>query len=401
MTNAKFLNNIIRRLTRPLGIEISRCQKASIFNYKMVSLTPRTGKKGNVLLAYILEPFLLKPGEAISTKHTHDWESLQIANTFRNLGYAVDVIDFRNFEFNPKKHYSFFVSARSYFTEIGQKLNQDCTKIVHLETSHFLFNNSAAYKRCLELQQRRGIALTSFKWVQPNLAIEHADVATIKGNSFTVSTYSYAKKPYFQTNNPAVVFLPWQESKNFQACRNNFLWLGSTGFVHKGLDLVLEAFTEMPDHYLTVCGPISREKDFAKAFHKELYETANIHTYGWIDVGSREFIDLANRCIGIVYPSCAEGQAGSLINCLQLGLIPIASYQSGVDIGEFGVVLNECTIEEIKASVRRVSAYPEEKLKMMAKSAWKYAEKNHSREKFAEDYEKIIRAIIKNGTSYK
>ena len=34
--------------------------------------------------------------------------------------------------------------------------------------------------------------------------------------------------------------------------------------VHKGLDLVLEAFAGMPEYHLTVCGPVAKEKDFER-----------------------------------------------------------------------------------------------------------------------------------------
>jgi len=392
------LKKTLKRLTRLFGFEISRYSKKSQ-TQKIVSLKPKNKSKGNVLLAYIIDPFLLKPDETVSNKHTHDWESLQMGSTFLELGYAVDVIDYRDNKFIPQKDYSFFISARSYFQEIGQRLNNNCVKIVHLETSHFIFNNSAAYIRHLNLQQRRGVTLTSLKWVRPNWAIEHADIATIKGNQFTVNTYSYAKKPFFQTPNPAVISLPWPKDKNFNASRKNFLWLGSDGLVHKGLDLVLEAFTEMQDQNLTVCGPIQQDKPFETAYYKELYETPNIHTYGWIDISSKNFIDLTNNCIGLVYPSCAEAQAGSVVNCLQAGLIPIISYESGVDVDDFGICLRECTIQEIKKTVAKVSAFPEEKLKSMARTAWEYAQKNHTREKFAEDYRNIIQTIIKNHSS--
>lgn len=393
-----FFIKILKRLTRSFGYEISKYYQPS-YSDRMVSLKSHNGYKGNVLLAYILEPFLLRPGEPVSNKHTHDWESLQIGKTFQDLGYAVDVIDYRNHQFIPKKNYSFFVSARSYFQQISQKLNPDCIKIVHLETSHFLFNNTAAYKRNLDLQQRRGITMTSLKWIQPNWAIEHADIATIKGNQFTVDTYAYAKKPFFQTRNPAVVSLPWPDNKKFDDCRNNYMWLGSDGLVHKGLDLVLEAFAGMPDHHLTVCGPVQQDKRFEKAYYKELYETPNIYTHGWLDVGSEAFIDITGKCIGLVYPSCAEAQAGAVINCLQAGLIPIISYESGVDVDDFGVILRGCSILEIQETVKRVSAYPEEKLKIMARTAWEYARNYHSRERFEEEYKQIIQTIIEQYAS--
>ena len=69
--------------------------------------------------------------------------------------------------------------------------------------------------------------------------------------------------------------------------------------MHKGLDLVLEAFAGMPDHHLYVCGPLQQEKDFVKAFYTELYETPNIHAVGWVDLEGPEFLEIVNKCVGL------------------------------------------------------------------------------------------------------
>ncbi len=384
---------MIREIFRKFGLEINRYAPKN--NEKnCVSLKPENGYKGNVLLSYIIEPFLLEDEESVSNAHTHDWESLQTGKTFLNLGYVVDVIDYRDRTFVPQKNYSFFVAARTNFQRIAQLLNKDCIKILHAETSHWLFNNSAAYKRCLALQQRRGVSLKSFKWVEPNWAIEYADYVTIKGNRFTISTYSYARKSFFRTSNPACALYPLQENKNYETCKQNFLWFGSKGLVHKGLDLVLEAFAEMPDYHLTVCGPIHKEKDFENAYYKELYQTPNIHTVGWVDISSPEFIEITNKCIGLIYPSCAEGQAGSVINCLQTGLIPILSYESGVDVYDFGLILKDCSIDAIRKSVIKISNLPVEEQKLMTRKAWEHARTNYTRERFTEEYRQIIEKIV-------
>ena len=83
--------------------------------------------------------------------------------------------------------------------------------------------------------------------------------------------------------------------------RGRFLWIGSQGLVHKGLDLVLEAFARMPDLHLTVCGPIREEPAFEAAFRRELYATPNIETLGWVDIASPAFADLlpAHRGAGL------------------------------------------------------------------------------------------------------
>ena len=83
-----------------------------------------------------------------------------------------------------------------------------------------------------------------------------------------------------------------------------------------------------------------------------------------------------------------------MISCMHAGLIPIVSREASVDVDEsFGWVLKECSIEEIKASIRKVSNLSGEDLKGMARKAWDFARANHTRERFAEEYRKSISAI--------
>jgi glycosyltransferase involved in cell wall biosynthesis len=385
------MKKIIKKIFRTFGIEITRYTQNPY--ERIITLKPKKRSQGNVLLSYKIEPILLKPDEPMPNAHTNYWESLQIAQTFLDFGYRVDVIDSRNEKFIPKKNYSFFIT-RTDIERIAQLLNKDCVKIVHLDVAHWLFNNYASYRRSLALQQRRGITVRSQRIVEPNLAIEYADYATILGNQFTIDTYSYVQKPIFRVPISTCAIYQWPENKNFEACRKNFLWFSGSGLVHKGLDLVLDAFAEMPDYHLYVCGPIQQEKDFGNAYHKELCETSNIHTIGWVDVESPEFIEITNNCIGLIHPSCAECGGGSVIACMHAGLIPIVSYESSVDVHDFGVILNDCSIDTIKKTVQMLSSLPAEELKQMARKAWKFARANHTRERFAEEYKKIITKII-------
>jgi len=362
---------------------------------RFISLRPKRTCRGNVLLCYENKGFFLKPGERMPSEHTNRWESVQIAQSFLDLAYQVDVISENNDWFVPTKDYSFFVGNRINFDRIADSINRDCVKILHIDTAHWLFQNTAEHQRLLALQRRRGLTLPTRRSLSPNLAIEHADYATILGNEFTISTYAYANKPLYRLPISSAALYPWREDKDFAACRNHFLWMGSYGFVHKGLDLVLEAFAQMPDYHLTVCGPIDDEMDFKNAYDKELYRTPNIHTEGWIDLDSPEFLKISDRCIGLIYPSCSEGQCGGVVTCLHAGLIPIVSYESGVDIDSgFGVVLKNCSIEKIKNAIRGVSSLPTQQLKQMARKSWEFARANHTREIFAKEYSKSVSEII-------
>ncbi len=371
------------------------------------SLPPEGTHRGNVLLSYIVEPLLLEKETQISNAHHHDWLSWKIARTFSRLGYAVDAVDYRDRVFRPEKPYNFFIGARTNFQRISKLLDKACLKIVHLDMAHWLFNNFAAYERCLDIQKRRGAALKSYKMQEMNWAIESADLATTNlGNQFNVGTYAYSGKPIYQFPLPSCSTFPFPESKDFEACRKHFIWFGSRGLAHKGLDLVLEAFAGMPDYHLTVCGPVrvenntsknfhfSPETDFEKAHHRELFNTPNIRTVGWVDIDTQVFREITNNAMAVIFPSCAEGGGASVITCMHAGLIPCVSYESNVEVGSFGITLKENTISEIQYSVKEMSSWPAEKIHRRARKAWKFARKFHTREYFSNEYERFVSRLV-------
>ena len=350
--------------------------------------------QGNVLISYITAPFRLKPDDNWPTSHSNYWECSQMARTFLDSGYAVDIIDWTDNRFFPQKKYEIFIDIHSNMERLAPLLRDECLKILHITGAHWLFQNHAEYGRLLSLQQRRGISLSPRRIVPPSLGIEYADGATIVGNEFTLSTFTYANKPIHRIPLSSAVTFPWVSEKDFNACRRTFLWIGSSGMVHKGLDLVLEAFTDLKDCYLHICGPVQDETDFVNAYSKELYSTANIKTHGWIDVASPEFAALTRQCAAVVYPSCSEGTAGSVITCLHSGLIPIVSKESGVDIGDFGFLFRNVTVDEIKETINGVASLSADELRVRSKKTWEFAQDNHTREEFAKAYRKIVAKLL-------
>lgn len=389
------LKKIIKDAALKCGVEIKRARPAPPeASGSVVSLRPEGASKGTMLLSYIMEPFLLTEGEPVPNTHTHYGESLEMAKVFLGLGYGVDSIDYRNRAFIPKKNYAVFVGARTNFARIAASLNSDCIKIVHMDTAHWLFNNAASYRRGLELQRRRGVTVDSLRIIEFNLGIEYADFATVLGNEFTLGTYAYAGKPLFRIDVPSCAVYPWPEDKDYDACRKNFLWLGSSGLVHKGLDLVLEAFAGMPDYHLYVCGPVTDEKHFERAFYRELYLTPNIHTVGWVDVAQARFRAVLDTCIGVVYPSCSEGQAGSVVTCMHAGVIPIVSYETGIDVEDFGIILGESSVEEIRKAVAALAGCSGSELGSRARATWEYARTHCTAERYARSYRQIVERIM-------
>lgn len=362
-------------------------------HHEIITLTTPIKSDKNVLLSYITYPFKNDQKSQDFTSHTNRWECQQIASTWSKYGYNVDVIDWDNSTFLPKKEYSIFIDIHSNMERLAPILGRDCKKILHITGAHWKFQNSAEMKRLSDLKSRRGIKLKPRRQVPPSLGIEYADCATILGNAFTQSTFAYSGKPLYPIPLSTTVQFPYYE-KDFTKIKKNFLWFGSSGMVHKGLDLVLDAFSELPDCNLTVCGPVDQETDFKKAYFKELYRSKNIRTLGFIDVRSAKFLEVIRNTNALIYPSCSEGQAGSVITCLHAGLIPIISYESGVDVDDFGIILQKSSVEEIVESIEMLLQKPTEELQRMSKSAWLYARTHHTQEKFAECYNAFVNHIL-------
>ena len=361
---------------------------------QVVRLSPDVKSKGNVLVSYILESYTTDPSDSVYRSHTHYWETRQMINTFLELGYTVDLISYRNTSFRPQRKYDFFIGARTNFDRLAGLLNDTCRKVVHLDTAHWITNNHNAYSRLLDLCHRRRVAIMgSIRIIEHNLAIENADLGTILGNEFTIESYAYAGKPLFRIPISSPIDFEWSK-RDIDSIRNNYMWFGSSGFVHKGLDLVLELFSDLPDYNLYVCGPLEKEQAFVREFYKELYETVNIHPVGWVDVNDVKFKRILDNCLGIVYPSCAEGGGGSLIGCMQGGVIPVASYESSVDIADNGIVLKESSLAEMRKEVVRLSGLNSVELETMSHKVWEFTSRTHTKKSFAEKYKKFVTDVL-------
>lgn len=370
-------------------------RKARRVERRRVRLVPEGRARGAVLFSYILDPFVLRPGAPVPHGHTHYWESRRMALTFVERGFEVDAISWTNRRYRPEREVDFALDVRLNLERLAPLLPAGCVKIAHLDTAHYRFHNAAQQHRLERLRERRGCAIEPTKRVPENRLIETADVATILGNRFTQETYAFAGTPLNRLPISTTVLFPWPDGKDFDRARRRFLWFGSGGLVHKGLDLVLEAFAGLPDFELVVCGPVRKERDFERCYFRELYRTPNVETLGWVDIAGEEFRELAASCLGVVYPSCSEGGGGSVVTCLHAGLIPVVTREASVDVGDdFGVVLGGASVPAIREAVGALAARPAAELEAMARRGWSFARENHTRDAFAAAYGRFVDRLL-------
>ena len=384
---------LINRFLGILGLELRRRQRPKGHKVDFASLRSQGNPIGNVLISYIPDD-VLKDEAAVSASHTHYWECRQMAKSFAAAGFNVDVVDFANSQFVPQKSYDVLVSARTNLERLSRHVPDHCLKVAHLDTAHFLTNNANATERLRHIRDHHGVTLFSNRMVEFNWAIEAADIGCVLGNAFTADSYGYAGKAIHRIPLSSIRQYDWLDDKDFDACRNTYLWFGSGGFAHKGLDLVIEAFTDLPDHKLLICGPLDLEPRFIKAFDEPMFHSDNIETIGWIDVTSPAFTDIRRRAVATIYPSCSEGGGGSVIMCMHAGLIPVVTPEASVDVGDFGTVLDATSSTAVREAVLELSALPASTIEERARAAWRYARDHHTRERFAEAYERFVEDVV-------
>ena len=328
----------------------------------------------NVLISYITKPFR----KGIDITHTSSAEVLEIAKIFRSLGYNVDAADYDYDGFIDYSKYSVvFGFGEPLINSFYSNLQNRLVRIYYGTGMHISVQNNNSLKRIGEVYNKKGVwLLDSGRIVEKAWAPQTniVDAMILLGNEEVSETYKrFFNKDIFLIPPSYYNLYDYKEIievKNFTKAKRNFLWFGSSGLIHKGLDLILEVFKNLPTLQLHVCGPIDDEPGFKTAYHNELYDTSNIHTHGFVKIDSPLFERLLKECAFVVYPSCSEGGGVSILNAIgNGGLIPILSKEASIDIDDFGISIENISSEAVQNAIEKALMLPVEEIKTRSSKA--------------------------------
>jgi len=258
---------------------------------------------------------------------------------------------------------------------------------------YWKFHNERELARFAALRRRRGVGLPPDRFIRNSEegALLAADGVIGIGNDFTRKTYA-GFSPIIMLNGTSLSDDYYERhDKDFEKRREHFLYFAGGGPVHKGLDLLLEAFVGLEQH-LWICSRI--DQLFAVVYSDELHSCSNIHLVGWVQPRSAKFYELMNTCNYVILPSCSEGQAHSVVECMNQGLIPVVSHATGLDVDGYGVILDACTIEEIARVVPMLSSHSAAWCKETSLKARRAATCDFSECVFANSMKKALQRMI-------
>jgi len=360
----------------------------------VVRLDPVGRRRGVFSLSYIAWPFRDGWDSPKARGHTNAFECVAIAEAFRSCGLAVEVVDHDDADYVPPADCIVAMDIHSNLERWDPFLPAGCIRLLHATGPHWLGWNHGELARLVAVRDRKGIALAPRRQVSPSRGVEVASRVTVLGNQYTIDSFGFAGKPVTRVPISSAYRFEWPSGRNLEDARRRFLWVGSYGMVHKGLDLALDAFAGMPDLELTVCGRPEKERDFFRLYEKELRHTPNIRFHGWIDMGAPDFLEIARTHSAIVYPSSAEGGAGSVIHAMHAGMAPIVTTEASIDCGSFGSPIAAGDVASVQAAVRRYAELPAPEVEARARGAYEHVRAHHTQELFRENINALARQIV-------
>lgn len=351
--------------------------------------------RGSVAISYLTWPFIVGLDEGKMRGHTNAFEVMEMAAAFQEQGFRVEICDWDNEEYTPPSDCRIAIDIHGNLERWDKELPAGCLRVLHATGPHWLAYNRGELDRIADLRDRRGVALTPRRQVSPSKAVEIVDRATVLGNQYTIDTFAFARKRFSRIPISSAYELPWPENRIMETARRKFLWVGSFGMVQKGLDLVLEAFAQMPELELTVCGRPEKESDFFRLYEKELTRTPNIQFQGWLDMGKDDFVNISRTHAAVVYPGSGEGGAGSVIHCMHAGLVPICTRETSVDLMDFGLLIKDGSVQAVQKACREFAAMTDDEVEIHARKSYEHVRRVHTREQFAKNYRAFAAELTK------
>lgn len=374
-------------------------KKNIIKNYKKYC----KNKIGHALIYYKTDSF--SPFFNLNSyRHINGWEVYEMAKSLNKLGFWVDIID-RNINENylPEDKYDIFIANASgdsgkFYYKYAKSLKKALkiflatgmegnirNKLIQKRYEYLFSRNPQISKK---IKPRRIVSLDTQK------AMTVTDCIFVEGSEKSIETYKKFNKKIYRINASTHPELYFNINQLRKRKLTNFLYFGGNGNIMKGLDLMIETFSKLPDLNLYICAP-KTENEFNDAFKETINKSKNIHFIGLIPVGGETFNKLSEKCSFILQPSSTEGNSTSVMTCMRKGLIPILTEEAGLEEVDSAIFIKD--IRNVEKIIIQASKMNRDD--MIKKSIQTYLHSfNYTGENFKKTFEKaILTALIDFG----
>jgi len=393
----KFYQKIRRgneRIITVFGIKFKYSRKS---NSAILHNIFNTHYKKRILLSYITYPFV----KGVDRKHTNRLECYTAAEIFNELGYQVDVVDYNvPVSSADVKDYCFVYGFGKAFSMAVT--NPKIKTIFYGTGCCSKYSNLVTIQKIIDFYNSHGAwapMSARISDMASEIALNFSDLIIPLGNEFVASTYRLPNIKQNIQNLNCFYYDTYDidiTQKNFDTIKNNFLWFGSLGALHKGLDIVIDVFKKRPDLNLTIAGANLREQEFYE-YYKDVFDgkIPNIKYYDFVDIESQLFKDLMNNHVAVVFPSVSEGGAPAVLNVMANGgLIPIISNSCGLDVAQYGFSFDNIDIDTVENKIDQLISLESIELQKLSEKIKTETRNLYTYDNYKGNLRKIISSLL-------
>ncbi len=400
----KFTRSEFRRIIpiarRRIGSAIVAWMQRLFANRRLSQDVFKSGYSRRVLICYLPEAF----DGTLPKSHSNFTECYAAAKAFHRLGYRVDCASRENdrVDYTPYE-VVYGITSLSYARSFSTK-GKEPLRIFYSVGAHTFLNFKVTAERNLAFYREHGCrALASCHYVPGNGMNYYnaylSDAVICLGDN-SVAEYFREEDPrperyhtlpafYFDVRRPS-------SEKNFDKCRRNLLWFGSSGLIHKGLDIAIDFALRHPEYTLHICGASRGEKEFWQHYAPLADNAPNIVQHGFVDIASEEFARVLDECAILVNPSLSESGAVAVLNVLAGGLLfPVYSRDTGLDLAEYGTEIPEVAYGTFEKAIIDASELPAEELLQKTRTLNSHVREKYSLHRYEEQLYNHIETILK------
>ncbi len=360
--------------------------------YQNLNYSPVRQQK-RVLISYITVSFEMDYDQPVG--HTAKLEVPIIIKAFMDRDFVVDVIDCLNCDYETvsKRRYDvIFGFGRPWMAAVEH--NPQSVAVMYLTecAPHFSIIHEQARLDYYAVRHGKKLSLTRSNQYFLDEHIKKARVGVILGNMHTAETYIRQ----FPLMKLRLLSPSGFRNKMMKSCpslgdRHSFLWFGSWGAIHKGLDILLDVFCKIPEAKLYIAGLGAGEKWLLNDYRQ--YE--NIIDLGFLNVQSQAFLELMGNVSYCVLPSASEGMSTSVLTCMRHGLIPVITPSCGIDVEDYGYLIEDYHVEALSQLIRELMEVPQDELERKSQAVFIDANRRYSLEAFAEGMQEFVDSFVK------
>lgn len=362
MKISRLIKKILTKTSLPVALREYIYTQFPLFKINHDPLA--TGQK-KILIAYI-NPMFRNAGV---TLHSNISELFIILQYFIERKYEIDLIPVESFDYkmlDPVRYDVIFGFGEPFRYAVKNNANKNAINILYLTESAPPFSLQREKERIEYFfeRHRKRIKISRSALYFRREDLELPGFCLLIGGAHTKSTYQDLFDPdrIYCIDPTALANTRYRfKERVIEKTRKRFVWFGSNSFVHRGLDVIIDAFNILPDCELLIYGYYW---DDEKNLKRLIGKAANIRLMGVMDVQSDDFLELTESCSFVISASCSEGMSTSLLTCMKHALIPVATIETGVEnIEKLGYLLSGFKVGQIAKTIQQIMTQPDDSIR--------------------------------------